>query len=208
MKLIIFDMDGTLIDSGDVITNTINYVRKYIGLDAIDKTTMLTQLNNPDINSAEYFYGTKEFTPEQTKVFGEYYDKNCTKDIKLYDGIKELLEQLKKENYTLTVATNASSKFAKKMLKATQIEQYFSYIVGHDMVTNPKPNPEMLLHIVQHLHSNIDNTILVGDSKKDLQSANNANITFIPVNWGFTKHQNGIDNTKQLYDKITQLDLG
>ena len=85
--LIIFDMDGTLINSGDVITNTINFVRKNLNLPEIPKDIMLKNLNNPDINSAEFFYGTSEFTPEQTELFGEYYDENCTKE-----DVREVLE--------------------------------------------------------------------------------------------------------------------
>ncbi len=56
-ELIIFDMDGTLINSGNVITNTINFVRSNLGLEPIEKHIMLEQINNPDINSSEFFYG-------------------------------------------------------------------------------------------------------------------------------------------------------
>ena len=200
-KLIIFDMDGTLIDSGDVITNTINFVRENLGMEKIDKNTMLTQLNNPDINSAEFFYGTSEFTPKQTELFTEYYDENCVKDIVLYDGIKELLYKLSKE-YILSVATNASSTFAIKMLKALDIEHHFEFVVGADMVDNPKPKPDMLLHIMDKLNIKRDDAILIGDSHKDSRSAIDADINCILVNWGFSYHDDAVSSTIELDEKI------
>jgi len=201
MKLIIFDMDGTLIDSGDVITNTINQVRQDLGLEAIDKKTMLTQINNPDINSAEYFYGTSEFTTEETASFCKYYDKNCTKDIKLYSGMEDLLKKLS-DKYVLSVATNASEIFASKMLEATNIKQYFKYVIGYDMVKNAKPSPDMLIKTMSKFNINSNEAILIGDSLKDERSALNANIKSILVNWGFTPNKHGVNNTDELYKEI------
>jgi phosphoglycolate phosphatase len=203
-KLIIFDMDGTLIDSGDVITNTINFVRVKIGLNKIEKDVLLTQLNNPNINSAEYFYGSSEFTDEQTKLFGEYYDANCTKDIKLYAGIKDLLELLQKD-YILSVATNAYTQFAIKMLKALDIYQYFSFVIGSNDVPNPKPKPDMLLYTLKKLNYNKDEAILIGDSEKDKLSAKNIDMDFILVNWGFSNHKNGILDIDELKKKIKDI---
>lgn len=208
MKLIIFDMDGTLINSGNVITNTINFVRTNIGLPKIEKETMLTQLNNPDINSAEFFYGTSEFTQEQTDLFTEYYDEHCISDIELYDGIEELLEGLSKE-YILSVATNASSPFAIKMLKYLDINKYFKYVVGADMVEKPKPSGDMLLHILDKLNIQKQNAILVGDSHKDSRSAIDAKLDFILVNWGFTNHKDNIavSNVTDLIKEIKELSI-
>ena len=202
MKLIIFDMDGTLIDSGNVITNTINYVRKSLGLDFIPKDIMLEQLNNPDINSAEFFYGTSEFTDEQTELFTKYYDEHCVKDISLYDGIESLLKNLK-EDYILSVATNASQSFAIKMLEFLDISKYFTYIIGADMVDKPKPDADMILKTLEVLKINKEDAILVGDSHKDLRAASNANIEFALVNWGFSKdYEDAISNIKELEEII------
>jgi len=202
MKLIIFDMDGTLIDSGNVITNTINFVRKNLGLEYIEKDIMLEQLNNPDINSAEFFYGTSEFTEEQTKLFTKYYDEHCVKDIRLYGGIEELLKSLKKD-YVLSVATNASQPFAKKMLDFLNISKYFKYIIGADMVKNPKPAPDMILKTLEVLNIKKEESMLVGDSLKDLRSAKNAKIDFALVSWGFSKeYDDAISSIEELEQRI------
>jgi phosphoglycolate phosphatase len=187
MKLVIFDMDGTLIDSGNVITNTINFVRKNLGLDTIAKTEMLQAMNDPHINSSEYFYGTTSFTEQQTTLFKEYYDEHCISDIILYDGIKELLEELKNE-YKLSIATNANSEYAHKMLDFLGIKEHFSFIAGADMVDRPKPKGDILALVCETLGTQKECSILVGDSKKDLYAANDFGIDCILVNWGFSEH--------------------
>ena len=202
MKLIIFDMDGTLINSGNVITNTINYVRSSLNLDEIPKDVMLEQLNNPDINSAEFFYGTEEFTPEQTELFTQYYDEHCIKDIELYEGIVSLLENLQKD-YVLSVATNASESFAKKMLEFLDISKYFKYIIGADMVAKPKPASDMIIKTLNILNVKKEEAILIGDSHKDLRAAKNANIKSILVNWGFSKeNKDAVNDVNELEKKI------
>jgi phosphoglycolate phosphatase len=166
---------------------------------------MLTQINNPHINSAEFFYGTKEFTAKQTKLFGDYYDTHCISDIELYDGIKHLLEELK-DDFILSVATNASSIYAIKMLEYLKIKKYFKYIIGANMVQNPKPAPDMLLKTLDKLNIKKQNAIVVGDSHKDSISSKKANLKFILVNWGFTKHQKqtAVSNIEELKKELKE----
>jgi phosphoglycolate phosphatase len=188
-ELIIFDMDGTLIDSGNVIANTVNFVRGHLGLSQMPKDEMLANMNNPDINSAEFFYGTTEFTDEQTELFTEYYDKHCISDILLYDGILEMLKEVN-EHFTLSVATNASVEFANKMLEFLNIDKYFDMVIGANCVPNPKPHPDMLLKTMKDLEKAPTNSILVGDSHKDTRAAKAASIDSLLVQWGFTDHSN------------------
>jgi len=206
-ELIIFDMDGTLINSGNVIANTINYVRGHLGLIPIEKNIMLAQLNNPDINSAEYFYGTKEFTDEQTVLFTEYYDEHCISDIKLYDGILDMLDNLS-NHFRLSIATNASRDFATKMISHLNIDNYFDLIVGATCVKNPKPHPDMVLKTLNDLNIHNSKAILIGDSHKDKRAADAAFVDNILVNWGFTDHNINhsiITNSYELNDKLLKL---
>jgi len=205
-ELIIFDMDGTLIDSGDVISNTINFVRAHLGLQEIEKHTMLQQLNNPDINSSEYFYGTKEFTPQQTELFTQYYNEHCIKDIKLYDGIEELLLTLEKD-FKLSIATNASKDFAIKMIEHLNIDKYFDIVIGATCVDKPKPHPDMVLKILNDLQIQNHKSILVGDSLKDIRAAESANVDSILVNWGFSNYieHDTIKSPNELFKKLKRL---
>lgn len=203
MKLIIFDMDGTLINSGSMIANTINYVRENLGFHRMEKDFILENVNDPNINSAHFFYGTKHFTDEQSKLFETYYNENCLNDLEIYDGIKELLEDLKGD-FTFSVATNANSDFANKMLNHLEIGHYFEKVVGYNDVLKPKPHPEMIYKILDHhTKSSKEKSILVGDSHKDIQAATNAGIDSILVNWGFSNHdKDAIESVKELEKRI------
>jgi phosphoglycolate phosphatase len=197
-----FDMDGTLIDSGFAITNTINYVRENLGLKRLEKDYILEKVNEPHINSAEFFYGTKEFTQQQTELFEEYYNEHCLTDLVLYDGISELINDLKSD-FTLAVATNANSVYAKKMLDHVGIGSHFETILGYDSVKNPKPHPEMLNKILNKHNTLNNNAQMIGDSHKDIIAAKNAGVDSVLVNWGFSNHEDGaIETVSQLEEKI------
>jgi len=202
MRLIMFDMDGTLIDSGFAITNTINYVRVNLGFEKLEKNYILEKVNDPSINSAEFFYGTKEFTQQQTKLFEEYYNQHCLSDLVVYDGISKLLESLK-DNFILAVATNANSQYAHKMLNHVGLAHHFKTILGYDSVKNPKPHPEMVNKILDiHKVSN-QNAQLIGDSHKDIMAATKAGVDSVLVNWGFSNHEkDAIETVEELEKRI------
>jgi phosphoglycolate phosphatase len=194
-RLIIFDMDGTLVNSGPMIANTINHVRTNIGLFPLDQTTILTEVNNPHNNPSEFFYNTPHFTDEQTQLFETYYHKHCVEDVILYEGIEPLLKQLSKQNHELAVATNASTHFAHKILKHVNIHHYFSFIIGADKVKAPKPAPDMIVHILDYYKIDANHAIVIGDSPKDKIAANRANVEALLVNWGFSEHETGVIET-------------
>ena len=202
MRLIMFDMDGTLIDSGFAITNTINYVRENLGFERLEKDYILEKVNEPHLNSADFFYGTKEFTQQQTELFEEYYNEHCLTDLVLYDGIAKLIDDLKGD-FVLTVATNANSQYAKKMLDHVGIGANFSTILGYDSGKNPKPHPEMVNKILnKHSITNV-NAQMIGDSHKDILAANSAGVDSVLVNWGFSNHEEGaIETIEELEQKI------
>ena len=204
MKLIIFDMDGTLINSSFAITNTVNYVRKNLGLERLEKNLILNKLNDPNINSAAFFYGTKHFTQEQGNLFEEYYKIHCLSDLLVYDGIFDLLDNLKND-FLLTVATNANSLYAKKMLKHVKLDEYFSTIIGYDGVKNPKPHPEMVHKILDKHKIVKHNAQLIGDSHKDIIAATKAGIDSVLVNWGFSDHEeDAIETVSELQMMINK----
>ncbi|WP_320034136.1 HAD family hydrolase [Halarcobacter sp.] len=202
MRLIMFDMDGTLIDSGTSITNTINHVRENLGFEKMEKTFVLEKLNDPNINAAKFFYGTDDFTEQQKVLFEDYYHKNCLKDLEIYEGMEKLIDDLNGE-FTLAVATNASSVFARKMLGHLGIEKYFKSILGYDSVKMPKPHPEMVYKILDNHNIQKQNAQMIGDSHKDIMAATNAGIDSVLVNWGFSNHdKDAIESIEELEKRI------
>lgn len=202
MRLIMFDMDGTLIDSGTSITNTINYVRNNLGFESLEKKYILEKVNDPCINASEFFYGTKDFTKQQRVLFEEHYNANCLNDLELYEGIQKLIDDLKSD-FTLAVATNANSTFAKKMLNHVGIGKHFETILGYDSVEKAKPHPEMIFKILNVHEIEKNNAQLIGDSHKDIMAADNAGVDSVLVNWGFSDHsENAIETVNELEKKI------
>ena len=207
-KSIIFDMDGTLVDSSYAMTNSINHVRESIGLEKISQDFLEYHINAPDQNLPKLFYGTDEYDPIHKKLFYDHYMDTISSNIRLYDGIFNLLSNLKSKGFILSVATNASSYFAINILKATNIFSYFDLIVGANMVKNPKPAPDILEYICDKTSIKAHESILIGDSKKDEFAAKNTNMDFIFVHWGYGENENSNDtftNTKDLGDYLLKL---
>lgn len=204
MKLLMFDMDGTLIDSGTSISNTINHVRENLGFKKLEKSFILEKVNDPNVNAAQFFYGTTDFTQEQKVLFEEHYNANCLNELVLYDGIEKLIDDLKSE-FVLTVATNANSFFAKKMLDHVGIGKHFQTILGYDSVKKAKPHPEMIHKILSKHEIKNTNAQFIGDSHKDILAAKNAEVDWVLVNWGFSNHdKDAIEDVLELEERISQ----
>lgn len=182
--LIIFDMDGTLIDSSAAMTQSVNYVRARIGLPPIDQKMLEYHINQPDHHLPKIFYNTDEYDPQHRAWFKEHYLEHVHTMIALYPDIAEMLKSVY-DTAHLAIATNASDFFAHHMLEHMKIDHYFSAIVGSNNVAEPKPSPLMIQHLMDSFSLKTDHTVLVGDSLKDEQAALNAGIDFFFVEWGY-----------------------
>lgn len=187
-KLIIFDMDGTLVNSSITIANAINYVRKKISLPPMSQQKILSLVNDHTINPARQFYESDTFMPQYEKWFTEYYSRHHQNELELYEGIKELLETLKKRAYLLAIATNAYRASTIETLTHLEIDKYFNAIACYDDVAKGKPHPDMLYKLLDDLGQSHTNSLFVGDGPRDEMAAKAAKIEYKMVDWGFTEH--------------------
>ncbi|NPA73865.1 MAG: HAD-IIIA family hydrolase [Epsilonproteobacteria bacterium] len=184
-RVVIFDMDGTLIDSSVAITESINFVRLELGLSPFSVQTVTKLINMPDQDLPKLFYEDVKPYSECRKIFEKHYYQNCIDKSVIYSGVKEMLKDLDDSGFELFVATNAYEMFAKRMLKRFDIEKYFKIVLGSDSIGVRKPDPKVIRYILEKFDAKEDEAVLIGDSLKDEEAAKNAGIEYIFVDWGF-----------------------
>lgn len=189
MKIVIFDMDGTLLDSKKDITISINYVREaHYNLAPLSEEFIVEAINMEVRNLPKLFYDTEVYLSKDRDLFEKHYDAQCVKNVYLYEGVKEMLELLVASHVKISVATNAPTQFALRMLEHLEVKNLFDIIIGADKVNNSKPSPEMLNSILEQYEFDAKRhkAWMVGDNSKDILSAKSAGIDSIFATWGFS----------------------
>lgn len=207
-KIVIFDMDGTLLDSQKDITISVNYIREQnYKLPPLSEKFIVEAINMEVRNLPELFYGTKVYQESDRLLFEEHYKMQCIQNPYLYDGVEETLSKLLESGVKLSVATNAPTKFADRMLSHLKVADMFDVIIGADKVAHSKPDPQMIHKILQHYSHDKGRDLawMVGDNSKDMLSAKNAGIDSMFAIWGFSpesEHDKIIEHPKEILDIV------
>ena len=186
-KTVIFDLDGTLLDSIEDIASSMNKVLESL------------QLPTHKIEDYKHFVGggvdilvenalsnqSNEIKDEVIKRFKIEYDGKLHSKTLPYDGIYELLDELKKLDINLAVLSNKPHEFTVSYVNHFFKNYNFKEIHGQKKDVPKKPDPKAALDIVKCLDSSCENTYFIGDTKIDMQTAKSANMTAIGVLWGF-----------------------
>ena len=186
-KTVIFDLDGTLLDSIEDIASSMNKVLESL------------QLPTHKIEDYKHFVGggvdilvenalnnqSKEIKDEVIKRFKIEYDGKLHSKTLPYDGIYELLDELKKLDINLAVLSNKPHEFTVSYVNHFFKNYNLQEIHGQKKDVPKKPDPKAALDIVKCLDSSCENTYFIGDTKIDMQTAKSANMTAIGVLWGF-----------------------
>lgn len=199
-KLIIFDMDGTLVNSSITIANAINYVRKNLGFEPMEREYILHLVNDHTVNPAQTFYHAKSFEADHERWFSEYYTKNHENELVLYEGIKELLHTLKQRGHRLGIATNAYRGSTIESLTHLEIYDLFDGIACYDDVAQGKPHPDMLHKLLNELEHKNHEAVFIGDGPRDAMASKRAEIDYIMVDWGFTEHVDAVRTVNDLHE--------
>ena len=193
-RVIIFDLDGTLIDSIPDLTEAVNYmlgqltmercpqerVRHWVGngVEILVKRALLGDVQmRGALDNALFEKGLR--------LFLEYYKEHLGCATTLYPHVKTTLKTLHARGYTLALVTNKPIAFAQPILDGLHLASLFSICLGGDSLANKKPHPQPLLHVCNELDITPSQSVMVGDSKNDIEAANSASMQSIGVSYGY-----------------------
>jgi phosphoglycolate phosphatase len=186
-EYILFDLDGTLIDSGIGITNSVMYVLKKYNIEVSDRTELYKFVGPPLEDSFQTYYGfSKEETKKVLEYYREYYrDKGMFENL-VYDGIEDLLKTLKNNSKILIVATSKSEIFARQILEHYDIAKYFTYIAGSSLDGTRGKKEEVIKYALESCSIiDLSKVIMVGDREYDIIGAKAVGIHSMGVLFGY-----------------------
>jgi phosphoglycolate phosphatase len=202
---ILFDLDGTLVDTAPDLMNAHNHVMKKYGYPT--KSTkeirnLVGQGAGAMLGRSIWGQAKKEFgkinnqkiKEEMVKEFVNFYGKNIVNESTLINGVKEFLKWCKRKNISMAVCTNKQEHLAIDLLKKIGINDYFEYVAGHNTFEYCKPDPRHLTSVIEILGGDIKKSLMIGDSETDSSAAKSASIPIILLENGYTEK-----NTNEIY---------
>ena len=195
---ILFDLDGTLVDSAPDLMLAHNHVMKKYGyaerkLSDIKKLAgrgaqlMLARSIHDLAELSGKTKKTDDIVKEMTRDFIDYYSKNIVKESTLKTGVLDFLSWCKNNSISMAVCTNKQEHLSIDLLKKIKIYDFFDYVAGGNSFNHNKPDPRHLTDTIEVINGEIKKTIMIGDSETDSASAKAANIPFVLIKDGYTE---------------------
>jgi phosphoglycolate phosphatase len=184
---VIFDMDGTLLNTLEDISDSINHVLATYGFPVRKISEVRSFLGNGAASLMELVIPGGSSNPQYMNCLEDYcnyYQGNLMNKTSVYEGVRPLLEQLSKEGYKLAIVSNKPDK-AVKELAVLHFDEYVKVAIGETEDISRKPAPDTVFKAIEELGSTVDKTVYVGDSEVDVETARNSRITCVGVTWGF-----------------------
>ena len=188
---ILFDLDGTIVDTAPDLMAAHNHVMRKFGKDEKKLSDIKSLAGRGTWVMMQRSFKEKitdeKIKKEMTAEFLDYYSKNINRDSKPLVGLIEFLNWAKSNNISMAVCTNKQEKLAVDLLKKLDLIKFFEYVAGSDTFEFNKPDPRHLTNVVEIISGDLKKTIMVGDSEVDSMSAYNAKVPFILVEDGYTE---------------------
>ena len=185
-KLLIFDLDGTLVDSRADLAEGINHMRKSLGLEPLPLATVSQYVGNGVRKLVERsLQGAEVDVEEALRINKAYYFSHLTVHTSCYPGVRDGLRQLAEAGHTLALLTNKPGDPSREILKHFKIDRFFSSVIGGGDVANLKPEPDGVFQCLEDSGMEASKAWMVGDHYTDLSVAKNAGIKSAFVRYGF-----------------------
>ena len=189
---VLFDLDGTLVNTAPDLIRAHNHVMKKFGY----PTKSINELKNAVGKGAKaimakgngkWEWFDEKIKNEMTDEFLSFYKKNILHESTLLNGVKEFLKWCKNQNISMAVCTNKTEHLAIDLLKKIEIYDFFEYVSGHNTFEYCKPDPRHLLKTIEILNGDREKSIMIGDSETDANAAKEAEIPMILLKYGYTE---------------------
>lgn len=213
MKACIFDLDGTLTNTLESMTYSVNLTLEEMGLSKITKDQCRLFVGNGARVLMEKSLKAAGDTDasrieEGMEIYGRIFDQNCTYHVTPYEGIPEMLKALKDKGIQLAVLSNKPDRQTVKVVKAIFGEELFDYAQGQKEGIRRKPEPDGVWYLMEQMHVPKEECLYIGDSEVDAATGRNAGLKTIGVLWGFrdrkTLETAGADDLIDRPDELLQ----
>lgn len=187
IKTVIFDMDGTILNTLDDIWASVNFSLNKHDLPLKSKDEVRLAVGHGALNLIKDIvpkHSDEKLIKSVYDAYQTYYDQHSNDLTAPYEGIKDVLRYLKNQGYQLAVVSN-KHEYLVEALNNDVFESIFDLSIGQTKDIPIKPAPDMLYKALKLLNTTVENSVFIGDSDTDMQTARNANITSIGVTWGF-----------------------
>jgi phosphoglycolate phosphatase len=209
MHLLIFDLDGTLVDSKRDLIDSVNAARGYMGLGPLDGELVAKYVGRGSLALIQSALGNSAAADDIARAhefFIRHYGEHMLDKTVLYDGVREGLDALKERGHTLAVLTNKPVRFSERMMQQLGLGGHFVRIYGgNSFEPRKKPDPVGIHALLSETGLRPERTIMVGDSSVDVRTARHAGVRACGVTWGFQPESFQSDPPDFLIDHMRQL---
>jgi len=189
---IVFDLDGTLVDTAPDLVAATNHVLQHMGRAPIEHERLRPWIGQGAMHMIERAIGdagsnlTQEEHDRLLDRYLTFYGANIAVGSQPFEGVVPALERFKARGATLAVCTNKMEGMSKSLLDALELTQFFAAIAGRDTLATFKPHPEHLLGTIRMAGGNANRAIMIGDSQVDVATAKAAGVPVVAVSFGYT----------------------
>jgi phosphoglycolate phosphatase len=185
VRVLVFDLDGTLIDSAEDLALSVNSALHHLGRPALEHQEIFSYVGRGApvlIRRALGENASEEEAAEGLRFFLDYYREHMLDHTRPYPGVEECLNELSR--YSMSVLTNKPVRFSRSILEGLGLARHFRRIYGGNSFERKKPDPVGLLALVEELHAEPRDAMMIGDSDVDVQTARNADAWACGVTYG------------------------
>jgi len=205
IKAIIFDLDGTLVDSYPGIHQSLNEMLRALNLPEVDLETVKRRVGRGIFNLMQESV-PPDLVPRALELFRRSYDQTHLSGTSILPGVKETLEALKRRQIRMAIASNKPAEFTRNILKHLKIDSFFAAVAGPEGEIRPKPHPSMLDFLMKSMGVDPQETLYAGDMTLDSETARNAGATLALIaTGGHTKEELESVRPDYLFSSMNEL---